>query len=317
MLKLEVMKIILFDPEKPDAVRNFSVSRRSALFGLGLIALLAPLLALGGYGLAHFTANSSLVPADVLASWEQRLAQQQSAVDQAQLASRRELEALTVRMAQLQARLIRLDALGERVTSVAKLDASEFDFSQSPALGGPETETSGEPYGAPDFIQVLDQLEQQMLDREQQLDIMAGLLVNRQLQDELAVAGRPIRKGWMSSKYGNRTDPFKGHRAWHNGVDFAGQLGSDVVAVASGVVTWSSDRNGYGLMVEISHGGGYVTRYAHNQKNNVQVGDVVKKGEVIASMGSSGRSTGPHVHFEVYRNGKPVNPASYIARAGR
>ena len=121
----------------------------------------------------------------------------------------------------------------------------------------------------------------------------------------------------MTSLFGHRTDPFKGHRAWHNGVDFAGQLGSAVVAVASGVVTWASERQGYGLIVEVNHGGGYVTRYAHNQSNLVDVGDVVKKGQVIASMGSSGRSTGPHVHFEVYKNGKSVDPASYVDRPQR
>ncbi len=309
------MKIIIFDPEKPRAVRNLSVSRRTASIAVGLLLLLPPMLVLGGFKLARWV-DAGMLPAGVLLAWEQRLEHQQQDLQQVQLNSRRELEALTVRMARLQARLIRLDALGERVTAVAKLDNKEFDFSQAPAIGGPDVEAGAEPYGAPDFIQVLDQLEQQILDREQQLDIMAGLLVNRQLQDELSVAGRPIRKGWMSSKYGNRIDPFKGRRAWHNGVDFAGQLGSDVVAVASGVVTWSDGRNGYGLMVEISHGGGYVTRYAHNDKNRVAVGDVVKKGQVIASMGSSGRSTGPHVHFEVYRNGKPENPATYIARAG-
>lgn len=310
------MKIIVFDPEKPRAVRNWSVSGRTRLLLVAALVTLPPLLVLSGFVLAR-SLDTGMVPGEVLAAWDQRLGQQREALLEAEQESRRELEALTVRMAQMQARLIRLDALGERVTTVAKLDETEFDFSQPPAIGGPEADAAGEAYAAPDFIQVLDQLEQQMADREQQLDIMAGLLVNRQLQGEIAVTGMPVRKGWMSSKYGNRIDPFKGHRAWHNGVDFAGQHGSDVVAVASGVVTWSDNRYGYGLMVEISHGGGFVTRYAHNSENRVAVGDVVKKGQVIALMGSSGRSTGPHVHFEVYRDGKPVNPATYIARAGR
>ncbi len=258
-----------------------------------------------------------MVPVEAMAAWERELLQQQLELKRVQRVSRNELEALTVRMARLQAQLIRLDALGERVLSVAKLDENEFDFSQPPAMGGPVIDDQGEAYGPPDFIQVLDQLAQQIDDREQQLDIMAGLLVNRQLQSELSVAGTPVVKGWMSSKYGNRTDPFNGRRAWHNGVDFAGKLGSEVVAVASGVVTWSDKRSGYGLMVEINHGGGYVTRYAHCKENLVGVGEVVKKGQAIALMGSSGRSTGPHVHFEVYKNGKPENPAAYIARADR
>ena len=310
------MKIIVFEPEKPREVRNLSISRRALVAVIATVLTLPALFLVSGFALARYL-DAAMVPTEVLAAWEQRLEQQQQQLGEVQLVSGRELEALTVRMAQLQARLIRLDALGERVTTIAKLDNSEFDFSQPPALGGPDVEAKGEPYGPPDFIKVLDQLGEQIQDRGQQLDIMAGLLVNRQLQDEIAVAGRPIVKGWMSSKYGNRTDPFKGHRAWHNGVDFAGKLGSGVVTVASGVVTWSDKRNGYGLMIEVNHGGGYVTRYAHNRDNLVAVGDVVKKGQVIANMGSSGRSTGPHVHFEVYRNGKPVNPASYIARAGR
>ena len=309
------MKIIVFEPEKPREVRNFSVPRRVLVAVTAVLMTLPVLLLTGGFALARYL-DAAMVPTEVLVVWEQRLEDQRRQLAQVQLVSGRELEALTVRMAQLQARLIRLDALGERVTAVAKLDSNEFDFSQPPALGGPGAEEQGEPYGPPEFIKVLDQLGQQLQDREQQLDIMAGLLVNRQLQDEISVAGRPVVKGWMSSKYGNRTDPFKGHRAWHNGVDFAGQLGSGVVAVASGVVTWSDHRKGYGLMLEVNHGGGYATRYAHNQHNLVAVGDVVKKGQLIANMGSSGRSTGPHVHFEVYRNGKPVNPAFYIARAG-
>jgi murein DD-endopeptidase MepM/ murein hydrolase activator NlpD len=308
------MKIIVFEPEKPREVRNFSVPRRALVAVTAVLMTLPVMLLLGGFVMAR-SLDAAMVPSAVLVAWEQRLEEQQRQLAQVQLVSGRELEALTVRMARLQARLIRLDALGERITTIAKLDSNEFDFSQPPALGGPDAEGQGEPYGPPEFIKVLDQLGQQLQDREQQLDIMAGLLVNRQLQDEISVAGQPVVKGWMSSKYGNRTDPFKGHRAWHNGVDFAGQLGSGVVAVASGVVTWSDNRKGYGLMVEVNHGGGYVTRYAHNKGNLVAVGDVVKKGQLIANMGSSGRSTGPHVHFEVYRNGKPVNPAFYIARA--
>jgi len=149
------------------------------------------------------------------------------------------------------------------------------------------------------------------------LGILETLLANRKIQDDVFLAGRPIKKGWMSSRFGRRSDPFTGRVAMHNGVDFAGREGSDIIAVASGVVTWSSDRYGYGQMVEINHGSGYITRYAHNKENKVQVGDIVKKGQVIALMGSSGRSTGPHVHFEVYKHGRPVDPASYIHRASR
>ena len=121
----------------------------------------------------------------------------------------------------------------------------------------------------------------------------------------------------MSSRFGRRSDPFTGRVTWHNGVDFAGKKGSDIISVAAGVVTWSADRSGYGEMVEVNHGSGFSTRYGHAEKLLVKAGDVVKKGQVIAHMGSSGRSTGPHVHFEVYKHGRPVDPASYIHRTLR
>lgn len=153
--------------------------------------------------------------------------------------------------------------------------------------------------------------------REQQLEILETLLANRKIEDAIFLTGRPINKGWMSSRFGRRVDPFSGRISTHEGIDFAGKLGSEIIAVGSGVVTWSSDRYGYGQMVEINHGSGFITRYAHNLENKVDVGDVVKKGQVIALMGTSGRSTGPHVHFEVYKHGRPVDPATYIHRASR
>ncbi|WLD59652.1 M23 family metallopeptidase [Salinispirillum sp. LH 10-3-1] len=118
----------------------------------------------------------------------------------------------------------------------------------------------------------------------------------------------------MSSRFGYRTDPFTGRITWHNGLDFAGRQGIDVMAVAAGVVVYSGDRGGYGNTVDINHGGGYVTRYAHNKENLVSVGDIVEKGQPIALLGSTGRSTAPHVHFEVYLNGRAVDPAPYITR---
>ena len=142
--------------------------------------------------------------------------------------------------------------------------------------------------------------------------ILAGLLANRQIRDEEFVAGRPIKLGWVSSNYGSRTDPFHGSMAWHSGIDFAGRLGSEIVSVAGGVITASGEHNGYGRMVEINHGNGLVTRYAHNQKVLVNVGDTVQKGQSIALIGSTGRSTGPHLHFEVLKGGRQVNPISFI-----
>ncbi|WP_341936376.1 peptidoglycan DD-metalloendopeptidase family protein [Marinimicrobium sp. C2-29] len=261
--------------------------------------------------------DNDVFTAESREAWEATLAEQKQQVEQTREQARSQVAALTLRVAELQARLMRLDALGEHLTTIANLDQGEFDFSQPPALGGPETETIGDPYTQPDFISTIDQLSSQIENREQQLATLDALLAKRKLQDDIFIAGRPIKKGWMSSRFGRRTDPFTGKVAWHGGVDFAGKEDSEIISVAAGVVTWSKDRHGYGQMVEINHGGGFTTRYAHNKENLVKVGDVVKKGQIIALMGSSGRSTGPHVHFEVYKNGRAVDPSTYIHRASR
>ena len=136
--------------------------------------------------------------------------------------------------------------------------------------------------------------------------------MNQSLNERVYPQGRPVKSGWLSSYFGKRTDPFTGKPANHTGIDFAGKRGDEIVAVADGVVTWSGDRYGYGVMVEINHGNGYSTRYAHNSENRVSVGDEVKKGQVVALMGKTGRATGPNLHFEVLHDGRRVNPVTYI-----
>lgn len=283
---------------------------------LSLCLLGAP-LSVGGYMGYNWVNSEEVLDSQALTALKDRALKEQRLLSKTKLKTEQQLQALTVKMAALQARLVRLDALGERITTIAKLDRGEFDFSQPPALGGPAGADLGSSYKQPDFVDAIDQLVEQVDNREQQLEILETLLANRKIQDDSFLAGRPIGKGWMSSRFGRRNDPFTGRVAMHKGVDFAGKKGSDIIAVASGVVTWSGERYGYGQMVQINHGGGYMTRYGHNQENKLQVGDIVKKGQVIALMGSSGRSTGPHVHFEVYKHGRPVDPATYIRRVRR
>ncbi|HEY5665911.1 MAG TPA: M23 family metallopeptidase, partial [Gammaproteobacteria bacterium] len=134
----------------------------------------------------------------------------------------------------------------------------------------------------------------------------------RKLADEVHPEGRPVSTGYISSGFGERSDPFTGRLAFHEGVDFAGRQGNEIVVVASGVVTWAGDRFGYGQMVEVNHGNGYATRYAHNAENLVSIGDTVKRGDVIATMGDTGRATGPNLHFEVLLNGRAVDPLTFI-----
>lgn len=253
----------------------------------------------------------------------------------------KKIAAYSQKLAEIQARMVRMDALGERITDIAGLDKGEFDFSHTPAIGGPAEldgpvrqladslssgldtstpETSGSEVSnviSSDLQDLFAELEARMDNREQQLDLLRLMIVDRDLKRENTISGRPIAKGWLSSHYGKRTDPFNGRKVWHLGVDFAGKEGSDVISVASGIVTRAEPYKGYGRLIEIDHGDGYVTRYGHNKTLLFKVGDLVKKGQTIAKMGSTGRSTGPHVHFEVYKNGRNVDPSSYIRRTIR
>ncbi len=248
--------------------------------------------------------------------WQINLEQQQNELSRLQQAAQDSANMQARRLGQLQAQVIRLEALGQRLVKMAHLDSGEFDFENRPAQGGPaSTDSHSATIGTPDLLAALDRLSRKLDDRSSQLQVLEGVLMNRSLQAEVRPEGRPIVQGWLSSRYGMRTDPFSGKRAFHAGIDFAGKEGSAVVATAAGVVTWAGNRSGYGKLVEINHGGGYATRYAHSRTILVKVGETVKKGQIVGEMGSTGRSTGPHVHFEVLLNGRTVNPSKYIQAA--
>lgn len=282
--------------------------------GIAAVIALAGLI-IGGSGFAGYRfAEQRLAhqPLEEVQAFRSEMVEQRKEVATLRQEARENLNAFSVRLGQLNAHVIRLDALGDRLTRMAGLDEGEFNFDSMPAQGGPETAGDVENDSLPQLVSALDGLAAQIDDREQQLTVLENLLMNRNLQDQVMPAGRPITKGWLSSYFGVRTDPFTGKRARHYGLDFAGADGAEVVAVGAGVVTYSGPRYGYGNMIEINHGNGFITRYAHNKENLVSVGDVIKKGQLVALMGSSGRSTGPHVHFEVLQNGKVVNPLQYI-----
>ncbi len=268
----------------------------------------------GGITAARVFGTSN--PQAQVATWRDELAQQQAIVETTRRTLQQNLDALALRIGQMNAHVVRLDALGTRLTQMAGLKDGEFDFTSMPSLGGPE-----EPLAATEAMQIngvvgaLDVLDEQLADRSLQLTVLEDLLLNRKLRDEVRPEGRPVTSGYVSSQFGSRTDPFTGRRAFHKGVDFAGREGAEVVAVASGVVIWSGERYGYGQLVEVNHGNGYVTRYAHNVDNLVAVGDTVRRGQVIARMGDTGRATGPNLHFEVLLNDQPVNPLTYVQSA--
>jgi murein DD-endopeptidase MepM/ murein hydrolase activator NlpD len=280
--------------------------------------LLVLLLALGAALASGVAVGAWWAPATVAVHDEahltQVLDQQRAEVGAVRLDAQRQLDAFAAHVAELQARLTRLDALGARLTELADLDASEFDFSLNVGQGGAEDVLGDAAYAPPLFMDELDQLSLRLDSREQLLEVLEQLIGDRQLSEAEYLSGMPVRQGYMSSSFGRRVHPLTGRNTQHKGVDFAAKPGSDVVAVAAGVVSFSGVKSGYGKVVELSHADGYTTLYAHNQSNLVQIGDLVQRDQTIAKVGRSGRASGYHVHFEVSKNGGVVNPASYIAR---
>jgi murein DD-endopeptidase MepM/ murein hydrolase activator NlpD len=305
------MKIIFVD-EKHGASKSV-VLKGWVRLGLGLCLLGLPVF-LGYHGFQFAEARGNLLQRDsATQAWVNGLREQKADLERVKQETLTQLQALTIRMASLQARLIRLDALGERLTNAAGLDDGEFDFTQEPFVGGPEMTTGESMFQMPDFLQELDALALQIENRQQQLELLDAIMIERESQAKFAVAGRPVKKGYISSAFGRRIDPFTGQMAWHEGIDFStGSAGEEVFAVAAGVVKYAGERQGYGKVVQLDHGNGLETLYGHDSKLLVKVGDVVKRGQIIALSGSTGRSTGPHVHFEVHKNGRVVDPASYI-----
>lgn len=310
------MDVILVGRRRDHTWRlNFHVRHWQLGLLVGVFALLTATA--GWYGGNWLNARDAGEPLDIAGLWASELEEQRRDLQSTREDLEANTHALARRLALLNAQMIRLDAAGKRLTEIAKLDAGEFDFDAEPAVGGPEADAEDivADISMDSIHAALDAYEQRLADRGRQMRVLEDLLLASRLEKEVRPSGWPLDGGWISSRFGLRTDPFTGRRARHNGMDFAGRDGSDVLAVASGVVSHAGYRYGYGKLVEINHGNGYATRYAHNKLVRVEVGDRVDKGQVIAAMGSTGRSTGPHVHFEVLLNGRMVDPADYIQAA--
>ncbi len=214
------------------------------------------------------------------------------------------------RIGVLQAEAIRLKSLMTRLAEDAELDAAAFLLSEPPGQGGINEE--GTWLSPVDFMSELDALAVLFQQQDEKIAVMQSFnMMNTHFQSAIP-AGPPTQSGYISSSYGNRIHPISGKRSFHKGIDFAAPSGSDVLAAADGLVIKSSRRAGYGMLVEIEHGNGYITRYAHNKSSAVKSGDHVKQGQKIASVGSTGNSTGPHVHFEILQDGNSINPYTYV-----
>lgn len=223
--------------------------------------------------------------------------------------AQREVNALAARLAELQAQANRLNALGARLTRAGELADGEFDFDQPVGQGGGGASRD---MPAAELRQRLGQLEADYRRADTQLSVLESLLFNRQLDLAALPSRAPIAGSYVTSGFGGRADPFGGGWQFHRGIDFEARVGDPVLAVADGVVSFAGVRSGYGNVIEVDHGNGYVTRYAHNSRLEKQVGDLVRAGQEIAKAGSSGRSTGAHVHFEVWQDGVVVNPRKFL-----
>lgn len=281
--------------------RPLSIQLRPRLILLAAGVILALCMAMGSVG--YWLAAQLLPPAPGA------LAHSSDTRDQ--------LKAMTARMAEMQARLIRLDALGEHLAESANINTDEFDFKKKPPMGGPQTEALSVLGDRPSVQLRLQELADEIELKEAQLEAIDSLMSGQRVLPKNYLANMPLRSGYITSRYGYRADPFTGRATFHGGIDFAGPEGTPVYAVAPGIISYAGPKTGYGNVVEISHGDGMSTRYAHASRLAVKVGDVVAKDQLVVYMGSTGRSTGPHLHYEVLRNGRQVDPASYIAHARR
>ncbi|MEA3172626.1 MAG: hypothetical protein QOF42_37 [Gammaproteobacteria bacterium] len=302
---------VIFVGRKSGRVKQFDL-RHPVIIAAALllvVGILGTAFSVGvGLGARHGSGN----PLDQLGNWSAELLKQKAQIEDTKRVLQEKVNALAMRVGQMNANVIRLDALGKRLTRMANLDDGEFDFGHPPALGGAESGGDGQPAQIPNLTSMVDDLQTQLASREQQLGVLENMILTRELNKQVYPEGRPVAEGWISSYFGRRADPFTGYSAVHKGLDFAGPEGTKVTAVAAGLVTYAGDRSGFGEMVEINHGNGLATRYCHNEKLLVKQGDMVRKGQDLALMGSTGRSTGPHLHFEVLKNGVQVDPLRFI-----
>jgi murein DD-endopeptidase MepM/ murein hydrolase activator NlpD len=224
---------------------------------------------------------------------------------------------MAIKLGEMQAQLMRLDALGERVSALAGFKPQEFRFNETPGRGGAVSSIPPQNLSMVEFSQKLDQLSKRMENRTDYLGILESQLFDTKMKRKLMPTIPPVDGRWNASSFGWRIDPFTGMHAMHEGIDFPAEPGTPVFAAAGGVVTFADFHSQYGYMVEIDHGNDFTTRYAHNSKLLVKAGDLVHRGRKIAESGSTGRSTGPHVHFEVRYKGVAQDPNRFLQASAR
>ena len=247
---------------------------------------------------------------------ESRVNEQELEIKKTRDYVRRHMDVLGQRIGGLQAQVSRISAVEQRISDVSGINLADFQFEESPPVGGVATQDNQDSEQI-DIENAIMAIEQELSLQESAIAAMDFLLSKRSLEDQQTPAGWPVEGGWISSNFGSRMHPMTGKKQFHRGVDIPGKRGAAVLAVADGVVIKSEKNGNYGWLVELDHGDGIATLYSHNSVNNVVVGETVKKGQKIAEVGSSGRATGPHVHFEVSKSGQSINPVRYLYNKGK
>ncbi len=320
------MKFIVCSSKSPEVV--LAIVKPGMI--ITLVFLLLGICAVGGF---YAFKIASVVPSPVSASavggepvrqlgqhlsdYRKRLTEQKEVLEETKRFTSEHLNAMGVRLGLLQAQVMRLNALGERLTSLSGLNEGEFNFDGVPGQGGAREPLDNLQYDLDntDLVQMFDNLDGQVARNEQELSVLEALIMDRELDSALHPDGWPMLGGWISSKFGLRRDPFSGSREFHKGLDIANKPGAEIKAAAAGVVSFAGNKPIHGFTVEINHGSNYVTRYGHASELLVSTGERVEKGQSIAIIGSTGRSTGLHLHFEIYKDNKRVNPLQYLSTA--
>jgi len=282
-----------------------------ALLGLGLMFSLVTLAAAMNYLMLRFAADFNVPYLQTML-----LSAQQEQHEKSQSYLRENLNAMAVKLGQMQAQLLRLDTLGERLAKLAGFKPQDLVFSELPGRGGAISSLPSQDLSLGDFTQQLDSLTRQVDDRGDKLGILESLFTIDSAKKKLIPTMLPVEGGWYSSNYGWRIDPFTGQRAFHEGIDVMAEQGVTIRAAAGGVVVYSDFHPQYGNMIEIDHGNGLVSRYAHASRRGVKLGDVILRGVKIGEVGRTGRATGTHLHFEVRQRGAPVNPTQFLRLPG-
>jgi len=296
-------------------IKNYRIDRR-LIVACGV--LLVSLTAFGSWGLYNLYNTNNLNAALQDSQYQLELARTLHDQEVARLhdqvsAEQRKMSLYARTLGQMQARISRLDSLGEKLVKLSSLNKKEFDFGLQPAFGGPrlvQTSLAGE-IGLSDHMQ---NISTRLSNLDTQLAAIDYLLQGDRVEKNAKPHAWPSEGGWLSSRFGMRADPFTGERAVHRGVDIANRFGAAVLATSRGVVTFAGKMKDFGYMVDVEHGYGYKTRYGHLSSLAVKVGDEVSDNQLVGRVGSSGRSTGPHLHYEVHRNGKSLNPATFLPR---